>query len=73
RYFNIEDNPVGWEFLFGYQGKFKHSLREWRHEIKKKCFDCFTHNWERIYKRDKRVDPEHLAALIILWGQEEHQ
>ncbi|XP_020275099.1 uncharacterized protein LOC109849650 [Asparagus officinalis] len=73
RYFNIEDNPVGWEFLFGYQGKFKHSLREWRHEIKKKCFDCFTHNWERIYKRDKRVEPEHLAALIILWGQEEHQ
>ncbi|ONK58400.1 uncharacterized protein A4U43_C09F11990, partial [Asparagus officinalis] len=58
RYFNIEDNPVGWEFLFGYMGKFKHSLREWRHEIKKKCFDCFTHNWERVYKRDKRVEPE---------------
>ncbi|XP_020249211.1 uncharacterized protein LOC109826597 [Asparagus officinalis] len=73
RYFNIEDNPVGWEFLFGYTGKFKHSLREWRHELKKKCFDCFTHNWERIYKRDKRVEPEHLAALIVLWGQEEHK
>ncbi|XP_020253352.1 uncharacterized protein LOC109830495 [Asparagus officinalis] len=73
RNFNIEDNPVGWEFLFGYIGKFKHSLREWRHEIKKKCFDCFTHNWERIYKRNKRVEPEHLAILIVLWGQEEHQ